>query len=306
MHSLHHLELINALAKHRHFGRAADQLGISQPALSKGLNHLESVLGVKLFDRAAPIAPTVFGEIVLQRSASLANGFEEMLREIELAKGLYLGTLAVATGIYPAEISVHEAIADVSRQHPWLQCNLVVKDWIGVTDEVMSARCDVGIADITVASGNPELMTEAIRRVVFPMFCRAAHPLATKSRVTLEDVLGYPWVGPSLPESMRSFLPNKQMPFGYSDPATGRTALRIRVETFSAIRRIVLGGDALSAAAPAMIKDDLEQRRLVILPIELPWLAISYGFIWRRGRSLSPAALSFMKCVRSVEERLDA
>ena len=73
MHSLHHLELVNALAKYRHFGRAAEELGISQPALSKGLNHLESVLGVKLFDRAAPIAPTAFGDIVLQRSSSAGS-----------------------------------------------------------------------------------------------------------------------------------------------------------------------------------------------------------------------------------------
>ena len=306
MHSLHHLELINALAKHRHFGRAAEELRISQPALSKGLNHLESVLGVKLFDRAAPIVPTVFGEIVLQRSATLISAFEELLREIELAKGLDLGTLTISAGIYPSEISAQEAMAELSRQHPWLQCHLSVKDWVGVTDDVLSARCDLGIADIAAASNDPELATEPIRRQVCPMFCRAGHPLAANPQVTFDDVLSFPWVGPNLPQTMTEFLPTTPMPFGYADTAAGRMVPRLRVESFSAIKRIVLSGDALSAAPPPMIKEELAQGRLVLLPVDIPWLAISYGFIWRRGRSLSPTALSYMKIVRAIEARLGA
>ena len=138
MHSVHHLELVNALAKYRHFGRAAEELGISQPALSKGLNHLESVLGVKLFDRAAPIAPTPFGDIVLQRSAALVHAFDELLREIELAKGVEFGSLAVAAGIYPSEMFIQEALAELSRQRPWIQCSLIVKDWAGVMEDVLT------------------------------------------------------------------------------------------------------------------------------------------------------------------------
>jgi len=304
MHSLHHLELINALAKHRHFGRAAEELGISQPALSKGLNHLESVLGVKLFDRAAPIAPTVFGDIVLKRSAVLANAFEELLREIALAKGVEMGALSIAAGIYPAEMSVHDAVAEMSRQHPWLQCSLTVKDWVGVNEEILNANCDLGVADITVASRNPELATEAIRRVTCPMFCRADHPLAAKPDVSLDDLFNYPWVGPKLPETMSPFMPKVSMPFGFVDPETEQMVPRIRVETFSATKRIVLNSDALSGATPPMIRDELEQRRLVILPVEIPWLAVNYGFIWRRGRTLAPPAVAFMKILRAIEAKI--
>jgi DNA-binding transcriptional LysR family regulator len=304
MHSLHHLELVNALAKYRHFGRAAEELGISQPALSKGLNHLESVLGVKLFDRAAPIAPTAFGDIILQRSNTLVNAFEELLREIELAKGVEFGSLTVAAGIYPSEMFIHEALAELSRQRPWIQCSLIVKDWAGVMEDVLTARCDIGIADTQHASENPDLATEPLRNIVCPMFCRAGHPLTKLAAPRFEDLLQYPWVGPSLPERISTLLPAEPLPFGTKDPATGRVTPRIRVGTFVAAKSIVLAGDAVSGAPPSMIKEELASGRLVLLPVDIPWLSISYGFIWRRGRTLAPAAQSFIKIARGIEAKL--
>lgn len=278
-------------------------MGISQPALSKGLNHLESVLGVKLFDRAAPIAPTAFGEIILQRSDALVHAFEELLREIELAKGVEFGSLTVAAGIYPSEMFIEEALAELSKQRPGIQCSLIVKDWAGVIEDVLTARCDIGIADTRNASQISELATEHIRQVVCPVFCRAEHPLTQMKAPEFADLLNYPWVGPLLPESISAFFPGESLPFGVKDPATGRVTPRIRVGTFSAAKKIVLASDAISGAPPYMIEDELASGRVVGLPVDLPWLAISYGFIWRHARTLSPAAQAFVKIVRSIEAR---
>jgi DNA-binding transcriptional LysR family regulator len=261
------------------------------------------VLGVKLFDRAAPIAPTSFGEIILERSNALVHAFEELLREIELAKGVEFGSLTVAAGIYPSEMFIEEALAELSRQRPWIQCRLIVKDWAGVMEDVIFARCDIGIADTQHAKENPELATEHLRDVVCPVFCRAGHPLTRKETVRFEDLLQYPWVGPSLPDRISAFFPADPLPFGIKDAVTGRVIPRIRVGTFGAAKHIVLASEAISGAAPYMIKDELASGRLVGLPVDLPWLAISYGFMWRRGRTLSPAAQAFIKIVRSIEAK---
>ena len=135
------------------------------------------------------------------------------------------------------------------------------------------------------------------------MFCRAGHPLTKLEVPRFEDLLQYPWVGPSLPERIGAFLPAEPLPFGIKDPATGKVIPRIRVGTFSAIKSIVLAGDAISGAAAHMIKDELASGRLVYLPIDLPWIEISYGFIWRRGRTLSPAAQAFVKIARGIETK---
>ncbi|MGB9193487.1 MAG: LysR family transcriptional regulator [Azonexus sp.] len=63
------LQHLLALVEHAHFGRAASALDISQPALTKSIQALESELGVTLIDRKhGTVGPTVFGELVLQHS----------------------------------------------------------------------------------------------------------------------------------------------------------------------------------------------------------------------------------------------
>jgi DNA-binding transcriptional LysR family regulator len=67
MHSIRQINVVKALAQHRHFRRAAQALGVSQPNLTRSLRQIEERLGVPLFDRQG-VTPTLFGEIVLRRA----------------------------------------------------------------------------------------------------------------------------------------------------------------------------------------------------------------------------------------------
>jgi DNA-binding transcriptional LysR family regulator len=164
MQTLRHLELVRALALHKHFGKAAEALGISQPALTRSLQHLEESLGVKLFDReAGPVEPTLFGRIVLDRGETIIAGFAELKRELLLARNLDLGVLTVAAGPYPAEISVHRATGRLSAQQPLIHTSVSVKDWLEVIDDVVEGRADLGVADLFDAVDNPALEVQPIR-----------------------------------------------------------------------------------------------------------------------------------------------
>lgn len=72
-----------SLVEHAHFGRAAEAPNISQPALTKSIQALESELGVALLDRKrGALGLTVFGELVVRRSRALLDGEADMLHEI--------------------------------------------------------------------------------------------------------------------------------------------------------------------------------------------------------------------------------
>jgi DNA-binding transcriptional LysR family regulator len=300
MHSIRQIEIVRSLAKRRHFGLAAKDLGVSQPALTRSLKQLEAYLGVPLFDRKG-VTPTLFGEIVLTHGGRAAAEFHELMREIALAKGIEIGELRVSAGPYPADISATKAIGLLTARHPMLAIDLRVANWTRIVDDVRENRIDVGFADISEAALDPELQTEPIGASQLRFFCAVGHSLAGKARLTLEDLIEYPWVGPSIPGRVRSVLPSLDKPFGIFDASTDRFHPRVLVETFSAAKEIVLAGQGIGAAIKGQIEPELTQRRLVILPVEAPWLRLNYGFIVKRGRTVSPAAAAFMEAVRTVE-----
>jgi DNA-binding transcriptional LysR family regulator len=305
MHSVRQFELVKALATYRHFGRAAAALGVSQPALTRSLKHLEDVLGVPLFDRQG-VAPTVFGELMLNHGESVIKGFAGFTREIDLAKGLEIGELSVSAGPYPADISGQRAIGMLSAQHPRLFFELKLFNWTKIVNQVLNERIDLGFADISEAMQNPDLQIEAIRSSLVRFFCAAKHPLAGRSSVTVGDVCEFPWVSPTLPGRMRPFLPQGDLPCGVFDTAKDRFLPRILIGTFAAAKHIVLAGQGLGAALPFQLKREIDDGDCVLLPLELPWLSLNYGFISKRGRTLSPAAKAFMDNVRQIEKTLPA
>ena len=301
MHSIRQIEVVRALAKRRHFGLAAKQLGMSEPALSRSLRLLETELGVKLFDRQG-VTPTLFGEIVLKHGERAVAEFDEIMRELALAKGLEVGELRIAASPYPAEISGERAIGVVSDRYPNLLVEFRIADWTRVVEDVRQGAVDLGFADVTEAEHDPELDVETVRTSQGVFFCRAGHPLTRRERITFDDMLDYPLVGPSFPSRTLAALPKTPRRFGVIDEIEKRFHPRILVQTFHTVKRVVLASPAIGAAIPSQIEPELKEGLLTVLRVEASWLRANYGFITRRGRTLSPVTAAFVEIVREVEK----
>jgi DNA-binding transcriptional LysR family regulator len=304
MQTIRQFEIIQALATHRHFGRAARALRISQPSLTRSLKELESRLGVALFDRNG-VEPTVFGEWALRYGERVLANAAELKREIDLAKGLGSGRLVIVAAMFPTDISGRRAIGLLTARHPELSVELIHSDWVRATEMVLKGEADIGVAELTAAEANNDLQVEPVRNSVLQFFCAAAHPLAKRTTLTIDDLMDYPWVAPSLPDRMRSFLRDGKR-FGFWDHAKGRFAPRIQVSTFSDMREIVIAGHGLSAALPSQLQRELAEGLCVLLPVTLPWLTLNYGFITKRGRTLSPPTIVFMDLMREIERELES
>ena len=93
---LRHLRYFAAVAEERHFGRAAEKLGIAQPPLSTQLQDLEAELGYALFDRSRrPVELTAAGQTLLEHARSLFDSLEIAVRETRRAGAGHSGRLAI-------------------------------------------------------------------------------------------------------------------------------------------------------------------------------------------------------------------
>jgi DNA-binding transcriptional LysR family regulator len=303
MLSLYQFSMVKALAEHRHFGRAAVSLGVSQPSLTRSLKELEGRLGASLFDRHG-VRPTVFGELVLRYGEPVIRNVAALMRELDLAKGLETGQLAISAGPYPADISARRAIGVLNAKYPGVSIEFMSSNWGTTVEHVLNGRVDVGFAEVSEAACHPDLDTDSVRQARLRFFCAARHPLAKRTNVTLHDLLEFPWVGPTVPGRIKAFIPKTPKPFGTFDEANDRFLPRVRIETFSDVKEIVLAGDGIGAALPVQLCREVSEGVCVFLPIDLPWMSLNYGFITQRGRSLSPAGKAFVDIIRRIERGL--
>src|SRR5258708_31723793 len=123
---LHQLRLVLALSEHRSLARAAQTLGISQPALSKSLRKLETYLGVELFERTPRgVLPTEFGRELTQHARAIAVGVDEAERAVGAIREGIEGRIAIgsAPGVIPHGLPI--ATARLLRRRPHLKLTLV-------------------------------------------------------------------------------------------------------------------------------------------------------------------------------------
>jgi DNA-binding transcriptional LysR family regulator len=300
---LRQLRHVLAIDQHRNFARAAEAIGLTQPALSRSLQTLEDAIGARIFDRHPRVMPTAVGARLIEQAEPLVAQAREVERDLQLMIGLEGGLLRIGAGPFPADISVGTAIGHLVRRYPKIVIDLSVGDWPELTRRVIDGELDIAVAETSLAVDDERLTVEPLPRHQGVFYCRAGHALASRAELSLDDLTPFPLVMTSLPPRLFTHLGRQLSPLR-SDLPDGVAAAEIRAETVVLARQVVLASDALSVALPLQIAADVAAGRLVQLPLELPWLNTAYGIIRLAHRTPSPAAVEFLGLLREVEGTL--
>jgi DNA-binding transcriptional LysR family regulator len=194
-----------SVLENRSILRAAHQLNISQPALSKSISKLEEAYGTRLFDRLPRgVRPTAFA-LTLERHARriLADVERSRATAGEIASGAQ-GTVHVGTG--PAFVPVvSAAVRDMLAEHPNVDFSLVEGHNAALRASLLVNSIDVFIAMI---SGHEDAKEFRVRHLVTDKIvcvCRKGHPLLGHS-LTADDLVGFSWILPETGEIGRTML----------------------------------------------------------------------------------------------------
>jgi DNA-binding transcriptional LysR family regulator len=297
---LRHLLL---LVEYGHFGRAAEALNISQPALTKSIQALEAELGVLLLDRKrGAVTLTAFGELVVLRSRVLLNAEEDILHEIKLLSGLEVGSLRVALGPYPSIVTGYPALARLLARRPKISITVHVAGWRDVVRQVIAREVDLGLAELGGLPADDQFETILVGQHNGRFFCRPGHPVLKQGPVDLAGLLEFPWVASRLPSRLAANLPQAACKAGRIDPFNGDFVPAIEIDVPYALGSLVAGSDALALASLALMEKDLAAGSVVLVPMAGIEFRAGYGFIYLKNRSLTPAALAYMQEILAVEE----
>jgi DNA-binding transcriptional LysR family regulator len=294
-----------SVAEHGSFRRAATTLRISQPALSKSIQNLESELGVKLFERRRDgVIPTEFGKLVVQYAHDMVQLESEFVRRINLVAGLKTGSLTVALGPLPSAMSAYPAAGALLSKHPDLRISFQSTAWREVTQAVVDKKVDLGIAELSGAELDNSLQTELVGQHRAHFCCRAGHPILRKRAITLKHLLQYPWATTRLPPRHAAALPRDTGRAGSIDPFSGDFVPAVDVGTPAGLGHLVARSEVLLLCTLTLVEQELKTGIVVIVPAPGLDLRASYGFIYLRSRPLSPATEAFMNEIRAQERSL--
>jgi len=300
--SLRHLQQIVALAGKRSFAKAAQQLNISQPALSRSIALLEDQLGVKLFDRSKrEVVPTVFGKHILQRGKPVLQDMQMMERDLNLLQGLESGELVIGCGPFPAEISIGKAVARFSRNYPKVNVKITVDRTPNLLPRLYSRELDILVADTRIIKDTSEL--EIIQLPIQKGYfcCRAGHPLTEANQLVLNDIFHHPLAVMWFPKVLLVSIA-RQAGLQLND-VTDLPCAILQCDYLKVVFDIVAGSDAVGLITRAILDNSIMQQQLVLLPISLPELNTHYGLISLSRYSQSPVVKLFQQYLIETEEQ---
>jgi LysR family transcriptional regulator, hydrogen peroxide-inducible genes activator len=171
--TLRQLRYFDALARHGHFGRAAEACSISQPALSMQIKEMEEALGGVLLERGGrQVALTVFGEELLQRVREILRSVDELGDFARASRDRLAGRLRV--GMIPtiAPYLLPRVIENLARFHPELDIHVRETLTPKLIKEVAEGRLDTAIVALPVSE--PSLTEIALFKEDFLLVRSAA------------------------------------------------------------------------------------------------------------------------------------
>jgi DNA-binding transcriptional LysR family regulator len=277
------LRYFQAVARREHVSRAASELHIAQPALSRTIARLEAELKVPLFNRyGRRVVLNRFGAIFLARVSRALGELEEARKELDDAAGLARGNVAVAAETLRL---LTDPASRFLQAHPNVSLRLKQS-----TAPVMSNQLDTGDVDLCIASQHVEgpsveaieLFTEEVLLAVPP-----GHPLARCKRVNVEELTGVPFVTPR-----PGYWPRTLIDRLLSDAGVPLT-IACEGDEPAAVRGLISAGVGVGLL-PAVARRVAPHPRVAWLRLTAPGgCKRTLSIVWRRDRYLSAAVKRF-------------
>ncbi len=297
-----HLKLIVSLDDYGQISAAASVLNMSQPAASRMLSDMESIMEAPLYERLPRgIALTPYGKALARRSRTILLELREASREISDLKNGTGGSVFLGAVTAPAVQIVIPAIRQVREQFPRIKINVQVETSNILAKDLLASRHDFIIARIPDDLNPRQFNSREIGIEKACLVVRANHPLAQRSKVGLDELNAFEWVfqpaGSLLNRTVEKLFLTRSAPLPE----------RI-VNTSSLLMTMVMirESDAISPMALEVAKRFTESDgdgSLAILKLGFEINVQPFSLITVRDRQLSPAATTMFDCIVNEVKR---
>ena len=283
LRSFHHLAV---LAKRLNYARAAEDIGISQSALSRSIQALERQLGMRLFDRdRASVSLTPSGQTVVSRANVLLADAQDMERQLLLEAQGHAGRIRFGMAPMPARALLPGVLSKRLKLAPDVTNEVVVRDVEALWRLLVAGEIEFFVAQEGAVPEAPPSRADSLGYFPLSLIVRAAHPLLQRNSPGMTfPIARSSWAG----------LP---LPAGILDRVQGPANV---IEDFGSLAALTATSDAIWYSSSYAVTDELTAGHLRELPPlgdePLPEVRVVLYTLARRSQS--PLASLFKQAFR--------
>ncbi|MEO5701944.1 MAG: LysR substrate-binding domain-containing protein [Casimicrobiaceae bacterium] len=283
--TLRQLKVFEAVARRLSFSRAAEELHLTQPAVSAQVKQLEEHAGLPLFEQLGKkVYLTPAGREMLHYSRAIIQQFHDAEAAMAGLKGVAGGTLNIAV-ISAGDYFFPRLLAAFLRRQPDVVLNLQVHNREALLRELIENRTDLAV--MVRPPVDLDTVNETFAPHPYVIVAPPDHPLARRRRIPLSTILHEPfivreqgsdtWI--SMSEAFRAHL----------------RELNVAMELRSAetIKQAVIAGMGLTFLSAHTISLELAMGNLVVLDVQGFPLMLNWYLVHRRNKRLPPVAQVF-------------
>lgn len=296
---LRDLRILMTVAECGTMRKAAEQLAVSQPVVSKAISDIEHTVGVRLLDRSQHgVVPTAYGRALVKRGIVILDEMRQGLREIEFLSDPASGEVCVgATAPITAAI-VAPAVERLTRKYPRMRFKVVAADSLPLFAGLEARTVDLVISRI-VHQVPDRYNIEVLFHDEVKVVTGRKNPLARRRNIALVDLLNEPWIL-APPDSYLGSLQAAAFRASGLEPPP----ITVEASALSVRKELLAGNRFLSIVVGFSIVLPCPHRELVALPVKLNVAREPVSIITLKNRSLSPAAQTFIAHVRELTKPL--
>ncbi|GAB2204911.1 hydrogen peroxide-inducible genes activator [Roseibium sp. ROS1] len=295
--TLKQLRYFEALARHGHFGKAAEACAISQPALSMQIKEMEEVLGASLFERGArQIRLTHFGEVAAERARDILRATEELGDLARASRERLVGRLRI--GVIPtvAPYLLPSVVGALTRSYPELDIHVRETVTPNLIDELDEGRLDTAIVALPVSEGTLAETALFSERFVLVRSAREANaPMPSADSLREMRLL--------LLEEGHCF---RDQALSFCNLQSGPPREVLDASSLSTLVQMVSAGMGVTLIPEMAVPVETRSASVAISRFEAPEPTRTIGMVWRRRSPLAGQLTEIADIVRRSAEGLTA
>jgi LysR family transcriptional regulator, hydrogen peroxide-inducible genes activator len=294
--TIRQLYYLDALVRHQHFGRAAEECSVSQPALSMQIHELEGILGIELIERR-PGAPmfTELGVEIAERARAIVGAVRDLTDLAQHRAKVLSGTLRL--GVIPtlAPYILPRLLPPLEHAYPSLRLDLVEAQ-----TKVLVADLERGTLDLLLLA-LPLKMTDFkvlnLAKDRFLLAVPADDPFPETARVTSRDVKKRKLILLEEGHCLRDHA------LDYCAKGRWNVASGLSATSLATIMQMVASGYGATLVPEVAVDVELRDDRVKLLRFVEPQPGRSIGLVWRRT---SPRKADFLALGQTLKNVLNA